>query len=138
MEKRICTKCNLEKDFDDFAWKSEHKNLKASECKTCHKETRHNYYIKNAKTEKERIYKRKKELAKWLQEFKKTLKCEICSENEPCCLEFHHTDPNMKEINIALCATYGWSVQRTKNEIEKCIVICSNCHKKLHAGISQW
>ena len=138
MEKRICTKCKVEKDFDDFAWRSKRRNLKASECKTCHKETRNAYYVENMKSEKERVYARKKELAEWLANFKETLKCELCPEDESCCLEFHHTDPAKKELGVSQCATNGWSIERTKNEIKKCRVLCSNCHKKIHAGISQW
>lgn len=137
MEKRTCTKCNIEKNIDEFSWRSERLNLKASECKICHKETRNAYYVENRKTEKARVMDRKHELSTWLQEYKKSLKCELCKEDEACCLEFHHTNPNEKEIGISLCANHGWSIERTKKEIAKCRVLCSNCHKKVHAGVTQ-
>lgn len=66
------------------------------------------------------------------QEIKKTLKCKICPEDDSCCLEFHHLDPTKKELNVATAAG-RWSTKRLLEEISKCIVLCSNCHKKVHA-----
>ena len=47
METKICSKCNLEKFYEDFAWRNKSKNLKTSECKLCHKIIRDSYYRKN-------------------------------------------------------------------------------------------
>ena len=57
--------------------------------------------------------------------------CAICGENEPCALDFHHMEG--KEINIA--ATRYWRISRIQEEIDKCVVICASCHRKLHAGL---
>jgi len=49
-------------------------------------------------------------------------------------LEFHHTDPSKKDFNIALyhCHTFG---NKIKEELDKCILVCANCHREIHAGI---
>ena len=68
-------------------------------------------------------------------EWKATLKCLICSENESCCLEFHHLDPAQKDFTIAKQCMKN--LKRLQKEAEKCVVLCSNCHKKVHAGVVQ-
>lgn len=67
-------------------------------------------------------------------EFKSTLKCSHCPENDAVCLEFHHLDPTKKETAIGTVAN-KWSLKRLKAEIEKCIVLCANCHRKEHARL---
>ena len=66
--------------------------------------------------------------------FKATLKCEICGESESACLDFHHKDPSEKD-NIISQVAKTWSLERLKKEIDKCMVLCANCHRKVHAGI---
>lgn len=69
--------------------------------------------------------RRRKEI--W--EYKESQGCLICKENDPACLDFHHLDESQKEDNIA-----ELTMSRTKleKEIKKCIILCSNCHRKLH------
>ena len=59
--------------------------------------------------------------------------CYFCSEAEPVCIEFHHTDPKSKDFDVANSRARSLAV--LQKEIDKCIPVCSNCHKKLHAGI---
>ncbi len=68
----------------------------------------------------------------WFDEFKSGLQCEICGESDPVCLDFHHIDADLKEVNIAGALQLGWPRPRILNEIAKCTVLCSNCHRKLH------
>ncbi len=63
-------------------------------------------------------------------EEKLQLKCCRCPENHVSCLEFHHLDPSKKEGNISSMIKHSWA--KTKKEMEKCIILCSNCHKKEH------
>ena len=63
---------------------------------------------------------------------KSTLTCERCPENHPACIDFHHQDPTKKEVNIGEAFRLGYSKKRIEAEMEKCIVLCSNCHRKLH------
>ena len=61
----------------------------------------------------------------------KSVGCYICGEKEPCCLDFHH----LRDKEFVISAATDVSVERLTKELEKCIVLCSNCHRKLHAGI---
>ena len=60
-------------------------------------------------------------------------KCQICGYDR-CqkALEFHHLDPNEKEITLSR-SIYSW--ETTKNELKKCICVCSNCHREIHDGL---
>ena len=49
-------------------------------------------------------------------------------------LEFHHLDPAKKDFNISRSG-YTRSWKSVKNEIEKCILVCSNCHREIHDGM---
>ena len=98
------------------------------------------WYAKNREKEiKNAVIRNKKNRAKvsdFVKNYKKSKGCTFCPEKEVCCLDFHHKYPDEKEIAIAEASyRYGWGIERVKKEIKKCIVICSNCHRKLHAGL---
>lgn len=60
-------------------------------------------------------------------------KCSRCEESHPACLEFHHRDVATKLASISDAVwRLGWSYQRILDEIEKCDVVCVNCHRKEH------
>jgi protein-arginine kinase activator protein McsA len=78
------------------------------------------------------VRKSRQKLAEWLREYKKSLKCSNCPESHPATLEFHHKDPSQKTITISRMCTNIGSKKRILDEISKCIVLCANCHRKLH------
>jgi|GEM_PF-1188099 len=47
-------------------------------------------------------------------------------------LQFHHLDPNQKDFTIS-GKTMAW--ERIRDEIDKCVLLCANCHAELHAGL---
>ena len=54
--------------------------------------------------------------------------CTRCDEKDPACLDFHHLGgKDAKVSSLVNC-----SEQRLRAEIEKCIVLCANCHRKEH------
>ena len=104
------------------------------------KETKRAYdrawYAKMSEERKAHKYdvqkKRRIELSEWFAEFKLTLKCSKCSESHIACLDFHHAESSKKESTVANAISGGWSKERVMREVEKCIVLCSNCHRKMH------
>jgi hypothetical protein len=97
------------------------------------RESRKKWYDGNREKQKELIYKRRKELSEWLYNYKCSLVCELCPEKHPACLDFHHNDPIGKEVDISqIIYQRGWGKERIFEEILKCKVLCSNCHRKLH------
>lgn len=71
----------------------------------------------------------------YIQNVKAKAKCEICDEAEDVCLDFHHRNPKEKRFMIAVAANMGYSIENLEAEIAKCSILCSNCHRKLHAGL---
>ena len=64
-------------------------------------------------------------------------KCQSCG-YDTClqALECHHIDPNTKNFSIGGGSlTRNW--EDTKNEFRKCVLVCSNCHREIHAGIKE-
>lgn len=62
-------------------------------------------------------------------------KCEICGYNK--CIEalhFHHRNSDEKNFSIS---GKSLSFEKLKIEADKCILVCSNCHSEIHAGIMQ-
>ena len=59
-------------------------------------------------------------------------KCSICGYNKCVrALEFHHLDPNKKEFGLGANGnTHNW--EDFWNEVQKCILVCSNCHAEIH------
>ena len=59
-------------------------------------------------------------------------KCEICGyDKNISALEFHHLDPEKKEFAVSI-EGYKYSWEKNKQELDKCILVCSNCHRELH------
>lgn len=59
-------------------------------------------------------------------------KCIKCGYNKyPEVMEFHHRDPLQKDFNVSKKGlTRSW--ERVRKEIEKCDLLCANCHRELH------
>lgn len=132
METKKCSKCFKIKPIEEFSWKIKAKNRRATECKVCHRILRKKHYEDNKSIEKLRVSTRKKQLRKWLNEYKLLQECKNCGESHPATLQFHHTDPSIKEIAISAAVNMGWSIARMKKEIDKCDVLCANCHAVEH------
>lgn len=61
-------------------------------------------------------------------------KCCICGYNKCLqALEFHHIDPSQKDFTISQNTNMGF--EKAIQEIKKCILVCANCHREIHAGL---
>jgi len=89
-------------------------------------------YQKQRNLAVKRVARRKKEIKNWIEDYKKTLKCSSCGENHPATLDFHHKNQKDKEKGICYFVSNGYSIDKIENEIQKCQILCSNCHRKLH------
>jgi len=92
------------------------------------------WYLKNRSEEIDRVKKRQKNTMEWLKGLKENMECFDCGETHPTVLDFHHQDE--KTMGVPAMASSGYSRKRIREEIEKCIVLCSNCHRKRHTDYS--
>lgn len=76
----------------------------------------------------------RKNIKKRLIEYKGG-ECQICGYNK-CqdALEFHHLDPSKKDYNISGGTK---SFNTLKSEVDKCILVCANCHREIHSGMTK-
>jgi len=64
-------------------------------------------------------------------------KCSICGYHRCTeALEFHHLDASKKDFGISNKG-YTRSWEKVKKELDKCIMLCANCHREVHAGLLQ-
>ena len=62
-------------------------------------------------------------------------KCICCGfDKHYSALDFHHLDPSIKEFNLTR-NSIGWD--KLQPELDKCVLLCSNCHRMIHAGVIQ-
>jgi hypothetical protein len=88
-------------------------------------------YRRNRDKRKNEKKERKKRIKIWFYNYKKKhCSCEKCGEEHPATLDFHHIED--KEWNISAMVRGGYSKEKIKKEMEKCEVLCVNCHRKEH------
>ena len=63
-------------------------------------------------------------------------KCSVCGYDKCIdALQFHHTDPTQKEFSLG--KRRGLNIAALRKELDKCILVCSNCHVEIHADLRQ-
>ena len=119
METRICKYCEDEYPIDQFeiARVIKSKIYRRWRCHKCYME------VKKA---------RKDNISDWFDNLRETLTCNKCGEDRFYVLDFHHRNPEEKEMNLGDVRRRGWSKERILKEVAKCDVYCANCHRELH------
>lgn len=93
-------------------------------------------YADRAEYMKKAVVKRRKKIRQMAIDCKGE-KCAICGYDKCIkALEFHHFNSNGKDFGIS-AKGYTRSWREVKKEIEKCILLCANCHREVHEGITQ-
>ncbi len=125
VKEKICKICKEKKSTNDF-YKGKQRDLKNNEktwsyfdviCKICRLEYG---------------YKRRKEIKKRAVQYLggKCEKCGFCDLNRTEVFDFHHTDSTLKDFNISKSG--GLSFKKMQPELDKCILLCANCHRTEH------
>lgn len=133
---KICSKCKIEKPLTSYSKNKSRKDGVQTFCKECNKSFCANKYAtcnlhrKRILDNNNRMYKAN---SQFVRRVKRLYGCYFCGEKEPVSLDFHHLDPREKDKNIH--SLYKYSRSALKRELRKCMLVCSNCHRKIHAGI---
>lgn len=91
------------------------------------------WYQKNKARRKELSKANRARVKTLYREYKETLSCALCPEDDACCLDFHHPNDDKKhDISTMVCDAFSWD--KIMEEIQKCVVLCKNCHAKVHVG----
>lgn len=87
------------------------------------------YYCVKCSTARQNALRQRKKL--WAIEYKGG-RCERCGYSKcHAALDFHHLDPNEKDLERFT----GVSIEKMKIELDKCILVCSNCHREIHSDL---
>lgn len=120
---KICSKCKCEKPLDDFYNQNDRKSGKASQCKECFNKMCTQRWI-NRKIEFINYYGGK------------CLDCELSLEDTHYSVyDFHHRLDENKEFDWSKLRLM--SKDKIHKELQKCDLLCANCHRLRHAGIRE-
>ncbi len=93
-------------------------------------------YTDRAEYLKQAVVRRRKQIRQRALEYK-GYHCTICQYNKCLkALEFHHLESDKKDFGISAKGyTRSWKV--IVKELDKCVLLCANCHREVHEGITQ-
>lgn len=115
MEEKFCQYCKTAKPLSEF-YQRRGKEGGSSYCKRC--------------TNSERLVRMRRFKEKCVEY--KGKECELCGYNKYIgALEFHHKDPSQKDLQISKVRGRTFN-EIIKKELDKCQLLCSNCHRELH------
>lgn len=114
--RKKCTKCGEIKPLTEFDSLGKDSNIRQVYCKECTTAIS----VKFTKEKKNRALFHYGSRA-----------CDRCGyDTYEGALDFHHRDPSEKEFGIA-----GVPTSKLAEEVDKCVLLCANCHRELHGGV---
>jgi len=121
MEKKVCGKCGEEKALSSFLPARTTPDGYGNVCDPC----RRKRLAKTARAKRKEVRKLKDKL--------KSVPCGDCNvQYPPYIMQFHHIDPSKKHKDVSAIH----SIKELMREIEKCIILCANCHALRELAIS--
>lgn len=88
------------------------------------------YYHAHPERSKARRVKSQQSNSEYVDSFKTS--CSACGIDDKRVLDFHHVDPETKAKGVATLRVAGYAKSKIKAEIDKCILLCANCHRIEH------
>lgn len=149
---QTCTTYGTDKPLHEYSLRSTVTGARHRVCKDCHKQAAKKDYDKNKQLYKSYAKrwveanpdKRRQAARSWAAKNHATQKqlavdykggcCTDCAGKYPLCVyDFHHLDPKQKDMHLAQ-ALNARGFEFCKEELDKCILLCSNCHRIRHHG----
>jgi len=110
---KACSKCKIDKPLSEF-------NASSTSCKPC---------TRSYDTSRRRTFK--VQCVRY-----KGRKCEHCGYDKCLgALEFHHIDPSEKDFSISNATSRKGLTPEIKKELDKCLLLCANCHREEHESL---
>lgn len=124
MGTKLCKICGRELPLEMF-------DEGRHQCKDCRRAYRKQRRLEHPEIHRAQATRRQDRQGEWLNSIKTP--CIVCGEAEPVCIDFHHINPVDKDFTIGKHGSRSreWLLQ----EVSKCVCLCANCHRKVHAGL---
>ena len=133
MEEKHCPQCGKLKSKNQFSIRRKNKDGLQNLCKECKRKYDRDYFQEHKENRMKLVSKRKQETREWFQDYLQDKKCMLCGFDHLGALEFHHRDPSKKFDTICnMVSKKGYSKAKIMIEINKCDILCANCHNILH------
>lgn len=141
MAKKNCNHCGKYKDEQEFNWRYKPLGIRHPTCRECQHGFNKAYFEGSAKERylqqvRERKHKARQIARQFIFEYLSDHPCQVCGENDPRVLEFHHVGG--KDMDISVMVAGGYSIERIKEEIARCTVLCANHHRILTVEDRGW
>lgn len=132
-ELRRCGRCGNVKPLAAFAWRRTARGQYHNMCRPCHSAHHREHYLANKQRYVDQARARKDDLRRerteYLLHYFESHPCTDCGERDPVVLEFDHLDAEAKAFTIGQALSdRNW--RSILDEIEKCEVVCANCHRR--------
>ena len=138
---KVCTKCFEEKPIEDFPWKNNIRNKRHAVCKTCTAKRSNDWYQENKEGHIKNVRVNTKgyrlEARQYIWGYLSTHPYVDCGETDPVVLEFDHVRGN-KVADVTAIVGHGYAKEKIIEEIEKCDIRCTNCHRRKTAKDRGW
>jgi len=135
-----CNHCGQLKDDEEFNWRYKSLGIRHKTCRECQHEHQDNWYQSHKQEHLDNVHERKRRLRdearEWVYQYLLTHPCTQCGESDPRVLEFHHEGDKDRAVSELVAG--GYPIERIQAEISGCIVLCSNCHRKLTMDQRGW
>lgn len=140
------TVCGVVKSKTDFFYKNKRDERLHSQCKQCYIDKRRKTYrehcLKYGSEYRARALERNRKLKILLKDRKRNYlasrACIKCGINDPGVLDFDHIDPNTKSFSVAKALHNIMNWEGLLKEIEKCQILCANCHRIKTSEQNNW
>lgn len=129
---RVCTVCGVEKPLEDFHRHKSSPGGRKPACKDCQNERRRKYHQDNKQVQRKYKNNLRDQNRERVIRFLMAHPCVECGEDDPIVLDFHHVRDKVEDISGMVAKSLTWT--KIRAEIEKCVVYCCCCHRRLHAN----
>ncbi len=131
---KICNSCKEEKPLSAFHFNKACSKGVTGTCRKCTNNRKSIWYAINRERRQwkanDRNKRKKRKLVEMFGE-----KCFDCHRSFPDCVyDFHHLDPSKKDFHVGDMKNIS---KKLIEELDKCIMLCANCHRIRHFGLSE-
>lgn len=113
-----CRYCHKQYPLSDFGVAATYPNkvYRRQKCRYCYRKTKRLLIARHRQ---------------WIESYKQERRCVKCGVADFLVLDFHHSGTDGKDFNIS-DFRYRAGFKKLKEEIQKCLLLCANCHRNVH------
>jgi hypothetical protein len=136
---KYCPGCERTLGLCEFNFEDGAKGGPQVYCRVCTRQVRgHNRRNRAKYRARARDARENQEVLERVLRYLECHPCVRCGEADPVVLEFDHIDPSPKQREIGAMISGGFSWRKIQAEIDKCAVLCVNCHRRRTAQRFGW